>query len=98
MTNKGMPGEDIVIEAKQELLNGLTKLLHVLPQLPTWEYEVQKGDTLWSIAKNHTESPQRWREIYFMNLAEIIKYQHIYNAHEGSTTVYEGMKLRLPGY
>ena len=48
---------------------------------------VRKGDTLWGIAREYTNDPFRWRQVYELNTS-IVRDPH---------WIYPGERLRLPG-
>jgi LysM repeat protein len=48
---------------------------------------VRKGDTLWSIAREYTSDPYRWKQVYELNTA-IVRDPH---------WIYPGERLVLPG-
>lgn len=48
---------------------------------------VRKGDTLWSIAREYTNDPYRWKQVYELNTA-IVRDPH---------WIYPGERLVLPG-
>jgi hypothetical protein len=48
---------------------------------------VRKGDTLWEIAREYTNDPFRWRQVYELNTATV----------RDPHWIYPGERLRLPG-
>jgi LysM repeat protein len=50
------------------------------------EYKVQKGDTLWGIAKDQLGDPYKWKKIYELNA------DNLSNPNE----IYQGQTLKLP--
>jgi nucleoid-associated protein YgaU len=93
----GMPGEDKLIRAQQKIAEGLKELLEVLgPSVPVTTIQVQPGQTLWGLALLHLGYGQRWRELFVMNLDQIMTLQEIHHAFSPSPDlIFPGQRLRM---
>ncbi len=95
-----MPGEDNLIRGQQELAAGLKDIFGVFNNfITTIEVPVEKGSTLWALAKAHLGDGQRWRELFLMNLDHIFREEAVHHATVGGPDlIYIGDKLRLMAF
>jgi nucleoid-associated protein YgaU len=93
-----VPTEDRILQAQQKIGEGLSELIEVLgPALPLTTIEVRPGHTLWDIAFHLHGNGQRWRELFVLNLDQIITLQTVHRAayHTSPDLIYSGQKLRI---
>lgn len=62
---------------------------------------IHAGDTLWSLAAKHLGSPFRWREIWHLNRARLMRDQRYGETRrarrmEGPNWIFPGTTLALP--
>jgi nucleoid-associated protein YgaU len=90
----GMPGEDELQRAVDAFRAGAAGLVKVLGgRVVQREIEVVPGNTLWQLAGQHLGDPQRWREIYLMNLDVMARNQEAHRAEPGPNLIYPDTKL-----
>lgn len=62
------------------------------------KYEIQKGDTLWGIAKHHFGDPMKWNNLYRANYQTIRKEQEkrgVKRRMYGPDWIYPGMIIDI---